>query len=183
MKIDTQGPVVTPTNLAADALSGWTNGSPQTVSLAAADAGSGVKQIQYTVDGVGPTTYSAPFTVSGTGSHVIVYTATDQLGNVTQKTGYVNISNPYAQATNLAADATSGWHDATTGVTITGTGDHTPITVYYSTDSGTTWTTASSNPTTVTFSAQGSHPVWFYAQNSVGVKSRRTPKRVTATST
>ena len=165
VKIDTQGPVVTTTNLAGDDLSGWTNTSPQTVSLAATDAGAGVKQLQYTVDGVGPTTYSGPFAVTGLGSHPVVYTATDQLGNTTQKTGYVNISNPYAQATNLAADATSGWHNATTAVTITGTGDHPPISIHYSTDGGGTWKTVAS-PVTVTFSTQGSHAISYFAQNS-----------------
>ena len=118
-----------------------------------------------------------PFAVAGIGSHAVVYTATDQLGNTTQKTGYVNISNPYAQATNLAADATSGWHNATTAVTITGTGDHTPITVFYSTDSGTTWTTAPANPATVTFSTQGSHAVWFYAQNAIGAEELAVPRK------
>ena len=73
--------------------SGWTSTSPQTVGLAATDAGAGVKLMQYAVDGVGPTTYSSPFTVLGTGSHAVVYTATDQLGNTTQNAESGEISS------------------------------------------------------------------------------------------
>ncbi len=172
VKIDTQGPVVTPTGLQVDDLTGWQTASQQ-VTLAATDAGSGVVHIYYTVDGGAQTTYSGPFTVANTvnTSHAIVYWAVDALGNVTvHKTGYVNISNPNAQATNLAPDASSGWQKAATTVTITGSGDHTPITVSYSTDGGTTWTTAAS-PASVTFSTQGSHAVSYYATNSVSVQS------------
>ncbi len=172
VKIDTQGPVVTATGLQVDDLTGWQIASQQ-VTLTATDAGSGVAHIYYTVDGGAQTTYTGPFTISNAVniSHVVVYWAVDALGNVTaQKTGYVNISNPYAQATNLAPDATSGWHNAATTVQITGSGDHTPITVSYSTNGGTTWTTVAS-PASVTFSTQGSHAISYYATNSVSVQS------------
>jgi hypothetical protein len=172
VKIDTQGPVVTTSGLQPDDLTGWQTTSQQ-VTLSATDAGSGVAAIYYTVDGGSQTTYTGPFTISNTtsGSHAVVYWAVDQIGNVTtQKTGYVNISNPYAQATNLAPNATSGWHNAATTVTITGSGDHTPITISYSTNGGTTWTTVAS-PASLTFSTQGSHAITYYATNSVNVQS------------
>jgi hypothetical protein len=134
VKIDTQGPVVTPTGLQADNLSGWQTGS-QIVSLAASDAGSGTVATYYKLDSGAQQTYTAPFTVSGTGQHAVVYWAIDTLGNVTaQHTGWVNISNPFATATNVVADTHSGWHNATTTVTITGGGDHSPFRIYYKLD-------------------------------------------------
>ncbi len=174
VKIDTQGPVVTPTNLAADDLSGWTGTSPQTVGLAAADVGSGTNQILYEVDGATtPSVYGGTFSVSGTGSHPVVYWATDKLGNATiKKTGYVNISDPFVQASpNLAPNANSFWHNTAQTVTITGTGTYPAVVVHYRVDNG-TWVTAPANPASVpVISTQGSHSVDFYAVDSHGVQS------------
>ena len=170
VKIDTQGPVVTPTGLQVDDITGWQTTS-QTVTLTSNDAGSGVAATYYTVNGGSTLTYSGtPFTVSASGSNKIVYWATDALGNVTaQHTGYVNISNPYAQATGLAADNHSGWRNTSATVTITGGGDNSPFTIYYKVDSGSLLNTAS--PATVNVSGVGNHTVLFYAKNSVGTLS------------
>ncbi len=100
----------------------------------------------------------------------MTYWATDAAGNVEAvKTGWVNISNPYAQATNLQADNHSGWRNTATTVTITGSGDHAPITIYYKLDTG-SWQNVVS-PASVPVSGEGSHSVVFYAVNSVGVQS------------
>ncbi len=169
VKIDTQGPVVTPTGLQADDLSGWT-GTTQTISLVASDAGAGAAATYYTVDGGAQKTYTSPFTVSGSGQHPVVYWATDVLGNVTaQHTGWVNISNPFAQATNLAPDNHSGWRNSATTVTITGSGDQPPIKIFSKLDAG-AWQNVTS-PASVPVSGQGSHTVAFYAVNNVGVQS------------
>ncbi|MGD0997944.1 MAG: chitobiase/beta-hexosaminidase C-terminal domain-containing protein, partial [Thermoleophilia bacterium] len=169
--IDTTPPTTTATGLQPDNLSGWRTTS-QTVSLSADDgSGSGVTSISYSVDGAAPQTYSGPFTVSGTGQHPVTYAATDAAGNVeTTHTGWVNISNPYAQATNLVADNDSGWQKAATMVTITGSGDHVPIAVWYGVDGGTP-TQASGNPASFTESVEGSHTVVFYATNNLNVES------------
>ena len=170
VKIDTQGPVVTPTGLQVDDLTGWQTTS-QNVSFSTADAGSGVVATYYTVNGGSTLTYSGtPFGVSASGSNKIVYWATDALGNVTaQHTGYVNISNPYAQATGLAADNKSGWRNTSATVTITGGGDNSPFTVHYQVDGGTLTTAAS--PATITVSGVGTHTVYYYVTNSKGVAS------------
>ncbi|MFI7519992.1 OmpL47-type beta-barrel domain-containing protein [Micromonospora globbae] len=52
-----------------------------TVTLAAADAGSGVDRIEYSLDGAAYTRYSAPVTVDRPGAHTLSYRATDRAGN------------------------------------------------------------------------------------------------------
>ena len=52
----------------------------------------------------------------------------------------MNISNPYAQATGLAADTHSGWRNSAATVPITGAGDHSPFSIAYKLDSGSTTT-------------------------------------------
>jgi peptidoglycan/xylan/chitin deacetylase (PgdA/CDA1 family) len=62
---------------------GWYTSSPVQVSLSASDFSSGVADIRYTTDGSDPTTngttYTAPFTVSGTST--VRWYATDKAGN------------------------------------------------------------------------------------------------------
>ena len=68
VRVDATPAVTTPTNLAADQLSGWTT-TGVNVSLAADDGpGSGVASIHYTVDGGAEQTYTKAFTVSEPGS-------------------------------------------------------------------------------------------------------------------
>ncbi len=89
---DATPPVTTATPpLASSATSDWRS-SPQTVTLTATDAGSGVAGTSYSIDGGATLVYSAPFTVSAPGSHAVTYFSTDKAGNVElPQTGYVNI--------------------------------------------------------------------------------------------
>ncbi len=169
VRIDTQGPVVTPAGLEPDQDSGWRLTS-QTVTLAAADEGSGPSSISYTVDGSATQTYSAPFVVSGTGQHPIEYWATDALGNTcAHRTGYVNISNPFAQASGLATSATTGWRNSSADVTVTAVGDDPPLNVLYQVDSGSL--TLSGATATFVVGGEGNHVVAYYARNSKSVES------------
>jgi hypothetical protein len=54
---------------------------PVTVTLNASDAGSGVAGIYYRLDGDAPQTYSAPFTVAGSGEHTVEFWSKDHAGN------------------------------------------------------------------------------------------------------
>ena len=101
------------------------------MTLAAADASSGLAHTYYTLDGV-QHDYTGPFDVSGNGSHAITYWSTDVAGN-TEAThhGWVNIdgdapSSSDASTPALALDSVSGWHNAAQFVTLsaadTGTG-------------------------------------------------------------
>ena len=90
---DTTAPTTTADGLQADGDSGWIDTS-QTVGLSATDAGgSGVATTCYTLDGSDQQTYSAPFSVTGQGSHTLTYWSVDNAGNeeTPHNTGYVNI--------------------------------------------------------------------------------------------
>jgi hypothetical protein len=56
--------------------------SPAQVTLTATDATSGVASTVYQLDGGSTTTYTAPFSVSGAGSHKVTFHSTDNAGNV-----------------------------------------------------------------------------------------------------
>ena len=171
VKIDTQGPAVTPTGLQPDSHSGWTT-TPQLIKLTADDnGGSGAKTIYYTLDGGAQQTYTGPFTVSGLGSHWVTYWSVDNLGNVSDPTtGYVNIDDPWARASGLADDDHSGWRNASPTVTITGGGDFPPFTIHYRIDGG-SWTSLASVATLPAIGAEGSHAVDYYAVNNNGQQS------------
>jgi peptidoglycan/xylan/chitin deacetylase (PgdA/CDA1 family) len=69
--------------------------SPVTVTLAAADAASGVREIRYTTNGSDPTTgtlYTAPFTVSATAT--VRATALDRAGNRATQSASIVIGSP-----------------------------------------------------------------------------------------
>jgi hypothetical protein len=60
------------------------NGSyrpPVTITVTAADAGSGVQSILYRIDGGALWSYTVPFRVGGSGPHTLEYYATDRAGN------------------------------------------------------------------------------------------------------
>jgi len=54
-------------------------------SIVAADLLSGVKVIEYSIDGGTYTTYTTPFTIDKAGEHTIKYKATDNVGNVSEE--------------------------------------------------------------------------------------------------
>ncbi|RIX60089.1 PKD domain-containing protein [Paenibacillus nanensis] len=56
--------------------------TPVTVTLTAEDAGSGIAETEYRVNGGGWQTYTAPFTYSEDGEYAISYRSTDHAGNV-----------------------------------------------------------------------------------------------------
>ena len=73
-------PPVTTASLTPAAVNGWY--VHPTVTLSATDAGgSGVGQTKYRLDGGALQTYSAPFAVSGDGSHTLDYFSVDVAGN------------------------------------------------------------------------------------------------------
>jgi photosystem II stability/assembly factor-like uncharacterized protein/lipoprotein-anchoring transpeptidase ErfK/SrfK len=89
--LDSTAPLTRAVGLRASARLGWRN-TPQTVTLRASDAGSGVAATYYTLDGQGRQPYRAPFAVSTAGSHRVTYWSVDWAGNPeVRHVGYVNI--------------------------------------------------------------------------------------------
>ncbi|WP_425556788.1 ThuA domain-containing protein [Dactylosporangium darangshiense] len=80
VKIDATAPVTT-ASFAPATDAGWHNGATP-VTLAAADAGSGVSKVEWSLDGGAWTPYTAPVNVTGEGQHELLYKATDAAGNV-----------------------------------------------------------------------------------------------------
>jgi hypothetical protein len=170
---DTDAPATTATTAPATAngTNGWFTTSPVQVTLSATDGdGSGVASTQYRVDGGSWTPYTAPFTVSGEGSHAVEYASTDTLGNVepTRSLGIkIDTVNPATSSSLAPASPTgsNGWYlgpvqvslsasDATSGVAST----------WYTIDGGTAQ--AYSSPFTI--SADGDHSVRFWSVDAAG---------------
>lgn len=116
--------------------SGFNNSSPVIVNLTAQDntGGSGVASITYAVDSGSPTTVSAAnaaVTVSGDGTHVVTYFATDNAGNAsapqnlaikidTVAPGAPSIIVPtYVNSANVAAVPVNGTAEPGSTLTLT----------------------------------------------------------------
>src|SRR6185369_14939464 len=86
--------------------------SPAQVYINATDSASNIANTYYTLDG-GPTqTYTATFTISTGGVHVVNYWSVDQAGNTeTQKSLTVRVDSaaPTTQITAAGAGA-NGWY-------------------------------------------------------------------------
>ncbi|WP_328533448.1 ThuA domain-containing protein [Micromonospora zamorensis] len=79
VKIDTTAPVTTATFAPAND-AGWHNGTIPVV-LASTDAGSGVKTVEWSLDGGTWTPYTTPVEVTGDGQHELLFRSTDKAGN------------------------------------------------------------------------------------------------------
>ena len=138
--VDAAAPTTTATFAAAGA-TGWHPGTVP-VELAATDEGQGVDKIEYQLDDGAWTPYTATVTVTGDGTHTLLYRATDRAGNVeAEKAATIKIDGlkPTLLVAGVAegriyGDATDvvlSWHaeDATSGVaTVTGALDGESIT-------------------------------------------------------
>jgi hypothetical protein len=117
----------------SDTLSGPTGGGVFTgavkVSLSASDATSGVVSTSYQIDSGALQAYSAPFTVSATGSHAVNFFSTDKAGNqestetapfsikgkTTAKISSSLSSAPFGQAIQFTATITAAYGGPATG--------------------------------------------------------------------
>ena len=70
-----------------------------TVTVTATDAGSGIRTVEYALDGGGWTAYASPVVVSATGAHTVRYRASDAAGNAAaEKTVTFTIAAPGTDA-------------------------------------------------------------------------------------
>ncbi|WP_431729896.1 ThuA domain-containing protein [Verrucosispora sp. TAA-831] len=90
VRIDTTAPVSTAAFAPAND-EGWHDGTVPVV-LTSTDAGSGVKSLEWSLDGGDWTPYTEPVEISGDGAHELLYRATDNVGNAeTLKSAVVRI--------------------------------------------------------------------------------------------
>ena len=125
--------------LAAGAGSLWFTASPS-LTLTAGDAGGGVAQTWYRLDGGSWTQYTSALTPAGDGLHTLSYYSTAADGTAeTTHAGYFGIDTtpPLTTATGLAAGATLDWHGSAASFTLVAS-DATsgPAATFYTIDSG-----------------------------------------------
>ena len=140
--IDTTAPEVTATVDPAEpsGVDGWWT-TPPTVTITAVDAGSGVARTEYRVGGDWQP-YTAPFPVTGDGTHTVHYRATDVRGNTSEAgsaTVKVDATAPAVKVTGLhdgvsyghSEDEVVSWQgeDAASGLkSVTASLDGRPVT-------------------------------------------------------
>ncbi|MFC3537403.1 OmpL47-type beta-barrel domain-containing protein [Couchioplanes caeruleus subsp. azureus] len=145
-----------------------------TVTLTATDAGSGVSEVEYGLDGGAFVTYAAPVVVDVAGTHMVHFRATDVAGNESaeQMVGFTVVAPPAQDTTPpQVSAAVSGSRDAagaylgratvTVAATDAGSG---VATVEYALDAG-AWT---SYGAPVVVAVVGAHTVRYRATDAAG---------------
>jgi len=123
---DTTAPTTTATLAGTKGTNPWYT-SAVTVTLAATDPDgtSDVATTTDTVDGVAKPTYTAPFTVSGDGTHPVTFSSTDKAGNAeTSQTLTVTIDATAPSGVTGAPDRapdSNGWYNHAVTVMFSGT--------------------------------------------------------------
>jgi hypothetical protein len=159
--------------------SGWYGGSVS-VSLSAADGGSGVAALRYTTDGSDPTAasplYTGPFTVSSTTT--VRFRAWDNAGNVEATNSQLIRIDTTAPTSSIRCDGTScatGWYKAPVSVALSAIDSASGVAVIrYTTDGSvpTATSTVFSGPFTVSTTATVRYRAWDNAGNVEATKSQ-----------
>jgi peptidoglycan/xylan/chitin deacetylase (PgdA/CDA1 family) len=180
IKNDTQAPTSSITCGGAACSSGW-YGGPVSVSLSAADGGSGVAAIRYTLDGSDPTTasptYTAPFTVSATTT--VKYRAWDNAGNVEATNSQLIQIDTIAPTSSIrcngATCSANGWYKTSVDVVLSATDAQSGVAVIRYTLDGSTPSAASpaySGPFTLSATTTVKYRAWDNAGNVEATKSQ-----------
>jgi N-acetyl-beta-hexosaminidase len=160
--------------------SGWYGGAVS-VSLSAADGGSGVAAIRYTLDGSDPTTasptYTAPFTVSA--STTVKYRAWDYAGNAEATNSQLIQIDTTAPTSSIRCNggtcSANGWYKVSVDVALSATDAQSGVSVIRYTLDGATPTAASpvySGPFTLSTTTTVKFRAWDNAGNVEATKSQ-----------
>jgi peptidoglycan/xylan/chitin deacetylase (PgdA/CDA1 family)/N-acetyl-beta-hexosaminidase len=158
---------------------GW-YGAAVSVSLSAADAGSGVAAIRYTTDGTDPTTsstlYTVPFTVLSTTT--VKYRAWDNAGNVEATNSQlirIDTTAPSSSISCNGSSCSSGWYNASVSVALSAADSQSGVAVIRYTTDGTDPTTSSPayvGPFTVSATTTVKYRAWDNVGNAEGTRSQ-----------
>jgi peptidoglycan/xylan/chitin deacetylase (PgdA/CDA1 family) len=158
---------------------GW-YGAAVSVSLSAADGGSGVAAIRYTTDGTDPTTssplYSAPFSVPVTTT--VKYRAWDNAGNVEATNSQLIQIDTTAPSSSIGCNGSgcsSGWYTASVSVALSAADAQSGVAVIRYTTDGTDPTASSPayvGPFTVSATATVKYRAWDNVGNAEATKSQ-----------
>ena len=166
VKIDTTAPSTEVSNSGTLGANGWYTTEVQ-VTLSRTDSQSGVKNTYYTIDGGLQQPYSAPFTISTTGTHTVLYWSTDQVGNVESQQSIIikiDASAPVTQATTYGTSF-GDWYLSPAQVGFTRSDDGSGYaSTYFSIDGGASQTY--SGPFNV--SGEGIHTVNYWTVDTAG---------------
>ncbi len=166
VKIDTTAPVTTATLAGTQGSAGWYTG-PVQVTLAATDATSGVAATSYRIDGGAAHGYTAPFTVTGDGTHTVTFFSTDAAGNVEAtetKTFKIDATAPVTTS-HLTGTLHNGWYTGEVHVTLSATDATSGVAAtYYVLDAGTLKPYAGP----IAVRGDGTHTVTYYSFDRAG---------------
>lgn len=166
INIDSAAPA-TQAALAGTAAGGGWYSTPVQVTLSATDNHSGVDSTFYAVDGGVSQAYGAPFTLSNTGTHTILFWSVDRAGNAESQQQMIIKVDVSAPSTTAAVYGS--WYDvwyqspAQVGFT-TSDGDSGVANTYYTVDGGATQTYSG----LVSISGGGDHTVNYWSVDTAG---------------
>ena len=140
-----------------------------TVTLTGSDASSGIGTTRYSIDDGAWTTYSGPFTVTGSGSHTVEFYSVDVAGNEEAVDSFSISAEEDPPTTEASIAGTEGlldWYVSDVEVTLTADdGDGSGIdATMYSIDDG-SWRTYSAP---FDISDDGTHTIEFYSVDNAG---------------
>jgi hypothetical protein len=167
VKIDTVKPTTT------DGLdsNGWYTSASVSVTLTGGDATSGVAATYYTIDGGGQQTYAgSAFSVSGEGTHHIVFWSVDTAGNTEAARSdsfRIDSVKPTTTDSVSGTPGSNGWYtSASVGVTLAASDATSGVVgTYYAIDGGSQHTYVG-NPFSV--SGEGAHRIAFWSVDAAG---------------
>lgn len=167
LKIDATAPVTLGTATGTAGVNGWYPSQVQ-VTLSATDAQSGVDTTSYAIDGGGSQPYTAPFTISNSGTHTVLYWSIDRAGNAEyQQTMIikVDVDAPTTQAALAGTPNSDGWYTSQAQLTLSATDAQSGVdSSYFTIDGGST------HPYSAPFniSSSGTHTILYWSVDRVG---------------
>ena len=167
INIDSTVPVTQATLAGTQGNGGWYTNEAQ-VTLSATDTPSGVENTFYKIDGGSPQTYAAPFSISDSGFHTLIYWSVDRAGNTeSQRSMQIRVDSvaPSSQAQASSIWSFDVWYQSPARVSINATDNASgTANTYYMLDGGPTQTYAG----TFNISTGGVHIVNYWSVDLAG---------------